>query len=776
MVRRIIFGLSGLFLVLNARSQEVDYSLHGGWYDHPVEIRLTSPGETIFYTTNGNTPRPGQSVYRSPIRLSETTLVRAIACTGRTCGPETAHTFLIGEPKSKFPTLSIAVPPGALFDPESGLYREGWMAENRTWKKEGANFWSKKELLAHTEIFDANGEQVFNANTGFRLFGGMSRLFAQKSFSLVARSQYGPKRIDYPIFGRKGLNKFKYLVLRNSGSDWGKTQFRDALMTSLLQQWDLEKQDFQPAHVYLNGQYWGMYNAREKINRFFLESHTGTDRDSIDLLEHNAHPKVGSAAHYKRMLDYIRTHDLAVDSHFAFVGRMMDIDNFLHYQIAQIYFDNQDAGGNIRFWRPRKPDGRWRWILYDTDWGFGLNDPMAFRNNSLAFHTEANGPSWPNPPWSTFLLRQLLRNQGFRQSFLQTFYEVLNKDFHPDRVVRRIESFADEYRSEIPRHFDRWNLDTIKWATQVEIMKQFARVRPEYMRKFLREKFDLGEDVTLALGCTEGGSISITPVHQWEGDTLQVTYAAGMNVTIQVKPRAGFRFTGWSDGVSSSIWTRTLCMQPGMERISAIFEPYRHSLADLVMINEIGAYNRKSGDWVEIFNSSDQSVDVTSWILADAKHEYRLPTAVIPPGGYLVFCQDLRKFKNHFPGVPAAAGTFSFGLNRRRESISLYTEEGAWVDQVTYTVSPLDTAFTLALLLPELDNNLPKNWEIMAGQGSPGAGNPYYVDMRVKARQTYWMRLGLGMGISSLIFGLLLWKWQRDRRSRFIEPGDRLSK
>ncbi|MCF8239524.1 MAG: CotH kinase family protein [Saprospiraceae bacterium] len=764
MVRTSLLWLSGFFLFVQANAQEVDYSLQGGWYDHPVELRLVSEGETIFYTTNGNSPRPGQSEFHRPITLTSTTLVRAIACTGRRCGPETAHTFFINEPKSAFPTLSVAVPPYALFDPESGIYREGWFADNSTWKKPGANFWSKKELPAHTEIFDADGEQVFNANTGFRLFGGMSRLFAQKSFSLVARAKYGHKRIDYPMFGRKGLNKFKYLVLRNSGSDWGKTQFRDALMTSLLNKWDLEKQDYQPAHVYLNGQYWGLYNAREKINRFFLEGHTGTDRDSIDLLEHNAHAKVGTSAHYKRMLDYIRLHDLAVDSHFVAVGRMMDIDNFMHYQIAQIFFDNQDAGGNIRFWRPRTPVGRWRWILYDTDWGFGLNDSLAYRNNSLAFHTEPNGPSWPNPPWSTYLLRQLLRNDQFRETFIRNFYDLLNQDFHPDRVIHRIDRFADQYRPEIPRHFDRWNLDTIKWETQVAIMRQFARKRPGFMRQFLQEQFGLGEDVNFKLGCTAGGEMILSARHHWEADTIGLVYPNGMSITVQIKPRSGFRFVGWSDGAPLNQWTRTIEAHPGMQDLTARFEPFIHPLADKVMINEIGAYNRQSGDWVEIFNSSDQSVDITSWILADAKHEYRLPTAVIPPGGYLVFCQDLGKFKKHFPGVPAAAGTFSFGLNKRSESITLYTEEGAWVDQVSYTVTPVDTAFTLALLIPDLNNDLPKNWELRVGQGTPGAGNPYYIQMRVKDRQTYWMRLGLGFGLIALLSGLFAWKWRHDQQ------------
>ena len=404
MVRLSPLGL--LFLVpFLLQAQTVRFSLEGGWYTEPLTLHLDTDGETIYYTTNGATPRPGGQRYRKPLQLDRTTVVRAIACRGRSCSEEVAHTFLIQEPSSRFPTVSVAVSPGALFDPEYGLYREGWYADRSTWKKPGANFWSKKELPAHTEIFDADQHLVWRDNTGFRLFGGMSRLRPQKSFSVVARDRYGQKRIDYPVFGGAGLDKFKYLVFRNSGSDWGKSHFRDALMSALIADWDLEKQAYQPAHVYLNGRYWGIYNIREKINRFFLEGHTGVDRDSIDLLEHNALVKEGSAYHYKKMLDYIRRHPLSVDSHYREVRRRMDVDNFLHYQIAQIYFDNRDAGGNIRFWRPRRPDGRWRWILYDTDWGFGLNDADAFTFNSLDFHTTANGPSWPNPPWSTFLLR-----------------------------------------------------------------------------------------------------------------------------------------------------------------------------------------------------------------------------------------------------------------------------------------------------------------------------------------------------------------------------------
>ena len=114
-----------------------------------------------------------------------------------------------------------------------------------------------------------------------------------------------------------------------------------------------------------------------------------------------------------KMLKYIKKNDLAQQEHYDYIKTQMDVNNFMTYQITQIYCDNQDGGGNIKFWRPQMPNGRWRWILYDTDWGFGLHDSKAYKNNSLAFHTEPDGPKWPNPPWSTFILRKLLENPEF---------------------------------------------------------------------------------------------------------------------------------------------------------------------------------------------------------------------------------------------------------------------------------------------------------------------------------------------------------------------------
>lgn len=762
---RRFFLLLTLSIPLFASGQSVDFSLEGGFYDGPVELELTAPGHSIHFTTDGSTPRPDDALYSRPLTLRRSTVVRAIACRDGRCTRETGHSFLIDEPRSPFPTVSVAVTPGMLFDPVRGMYREGPSADRSDWKRPGANFWSDREVLAHAEIFDADGRQVFRSPSGFRMFGGMSRLAPQKSFSLIAREKYGKKRIDYPVFGENGPGKFKSLVFRNGGSDFGKGQFRDPLMTSLLDGWDLEKQDHQPAHVYINGEYWGLFNIRQKITRFFLEDESGEDRDSIDLLVHNAHVQKGSAAHYKRMLDYMRRHDLSDDAHFAAVDRMMDTDNFMHYQIAQIYYDNQDAGGNIRFWRPQREDGRWRWVIYDVDQGFGAHDPLAYRNNTLAFQLEPNGPFWPNPPWSTFLLRQLLQNPGFRQRFITRFLDLLHTDFAADRVLQRIREFEDTYAPELPRHFQRWDIDTATWQMHLGRMREFARHRPEHLRGHLASEFALGPMQNLSFRSGPGGTLVINGRIRLENDSLAAVYPNGLEVALQAIPRPGYRFAGWR-GLPDGPSQRTLIVQEGISLVEAVFEPHRHPLAEQVMINEIGAFAPRSGDWLELFNRSSVDVYIGNWILADAGHQFRLPPMAIPAGGYLVLCQDLRKFKQQFPGAPAAACEFRFGIGKRRESIALYAADGAFVDSVTYEITPLDSAFTMALLMPDLDNAQPRNWELQRGTGTPGSGNPFYVESRVRAVQAYWLRMGLYAGSLALLLLAVIWRWRQRRLAR----------
>lgn len=758
-ITTLLFLIAWLGLSAQQEAQPwVTFHPQGGFFRAEVEVQLLSEGATIYYTTDGSRPTRRSKVYKAPFRLSNTAVVRAIAYANGKSSQFFGQTYFINEPETNFAVVSIGITPRLLFDPAKGLFMQGNQLLDESWKKPGANFWSMKEVTAHVELFESDGQAVHNSLSGFRLFGGMSRLFPQKSITLVARERYGAKRFEYPIFGVDGEKDFKFLVLRNSGSDWGKTHFRDALMTSLIDGWDMEKQDYRPAHVYINGKYWGIYNIREKINRYFIADHNkGIDKDSIDFLEHNMIRRRGSRRSYQKMIDFIAANSLRAPAHYAYVKSLMDVDNFMNYQIAQIYFDNQDAGGNIKYWRPQTPDGRWRWILYDTDWGFGLHDQTAYLNNSLAFHTEPQGPSWPNPPWSTFLLRKLLENPSFERAFINRFADHLNTSFEPKRVALRIDAFYQQLAPEIPRHLARWRLSQQKWEEEVQTLYTFATERPFYSRLHLMDQFNTGGLRILQVQAEGGGSVLINEHIEVGAQPFEGKYFEKIPVSLKIVPHNGYRFVRW-EGVNASADTREITLKLGEDitAIKAVFEKYEHPLAGKVVINEVSPNNKKSGDWIELFNHTKEPVSLRDWILSDRKNDFIFPNVRIAPKDYLVICEDAQRFYAEFPNAYNVVDGLHFGLNKRSETLQLFAPYGAVVDSIAYEILPTDSVFVWSLLLPNLDNSDTENWEVRRDKGSPNAPNPFFLESSIRLRQKEWMQVGLATGVVLLCFILLV--------------------
>lgn len=739
----------------------VEYLPNGGVFSDQQMVELFAPGASIYYTIDGSTPERKQALkYERPIFIDKTTVVRAIAFNRENKSNIFSHTYFINEPESTFPIVSLSLSPNILFDSEYGLFMKGSNAIDSLWKLPGANFWSRKEFPINAEIFETNGDCIYRSLSGFRLFGGMSRLFPQKSFTLVARKRYGQKRIKHAVFGENGLEKFKFLVLRNSGSDYGKTHFRDGLMTNLLEDWDIEKQDFRPAHVYINGEYWGIYNIREKINRYFIaDHHKEVDKDSIDFFEHRFVRKRGNIKHYRDFLKFLKEQELTNSTNYAYVKSQMDVENFIDYQVAQIYFDNQDAGGNIKFWRPQKPNGKWRWILYDTDWGFGLHRSENYKKNSLAFHTNPDGPSWPNPPWSTFILRKLLENRAFENAFINRFADRLNTTFTSENVKNEISEIYNDFLPEMPRHLKRWRMSKTRWQEQVQVLRTFAKERPAYVWAHLEEKFNTGPQKDLGLEVTHGGYVLINENLRIE-DQFSGKYFQNIPIKIEAIPALGYRFSHW-EGISIDKEEKKIALKLRRKKynLKAVFEKFEHPLVHQIMINEVSPNNKKSGDWLEIYNNSENSINLENWILADSKNEFLFPKAMLAPKDYIIVCEDSVSFEKSFPNAYNYLGGLGFGLNKVSETIQLFSPEGAAIDSVGYhNIEARDSVFTLNLLLPWLNNSDFENWEMLSGEGTPNSANRYYVESTIQAERELWMQIGGAIAVILLCVMMLFLK------------------
>ncbi|MEL6720055.1 MAG: lamin tail domain-containing protein, partial [Bacteroidota bacterium] len=378
----------------------------------------------------------------------------------------------------------------------------------------------------------------------------------------------------------------------------------------------------------------------------------------------------------------------------------------------------------------------------------------------LEFHTKPDGASWPNPPWSTFILRKLLENPEFERAFINRFADHLNTSFKKETVHQKIDELHANVEPEIERQLDRWNLKRNVWEKQVKLLYDFSAERPEYVRMHLMDKFETGAQVGVHLHAASGGKMLLNNNVEIQG-TFKGVYFENIPIEVEAIPHYGYRFSHW-EGMD---WKRStegieqpkkleLALDEMPVQLKAVFEKYNHPLSGQVVINEVSANNKKSGDWIEIFNRGKESISLGDWIFTDNKNEFRLPNVVIPPNDYMVICEDSAKFVKVFPETYNMINGLPFGINKHQERLQLFTPDGAMIDSLSYELIPTDSVFTMALLLPHLDNSNIENWSIRRGTGTPNAGNPYFVQSKIRAEQELWMQAG--MAISTILVCILL--------------------
>ncbi|MBX3728315.1 MAG: CotH kinase family protein [Candidatus Sumerlaeia bacterium] len=487
-------------------------------------------------------------------------------------------------PRFDVPVVSLVVPEDAFYDYTSGIHVAGidydtWRQQHPTatpqiWNRP-ANFHRRGpewEVPAHVEFYETPTAPVLAQAAGIRIHGGGIRAAPRKSLRLYARSAFSDSSFAHSLFPDLPYTSYRRLLLRNGGNDWGDGLIRDAFVQVAVEHLRFDTQSHRPAVVFLNGEYWGLYNLRERFDENYLARVHGVDPGNVDMFGNKAEEVAGDLVFFNTLAAEIATHGIVDEARFAAAAQRIDFGSLMDYSIAQIHFANTDTQDLI--WRERNTpgnmpdgprDGRLRWMLYDMDFGAGYPWGAPSSHDTLAW---ALDPSQDPATW--FLLRHAVANARFRDEFIHRFADLLNTMLSPVRLEAICNGLADEIAAAMPEHIDRWrspaNLDA--WRANVATATNFAHQRPSFVRQHLIHQFNLGNERTLTLDVSNPGhghvrinTMDLLPTtpgvatnpYPWSG-----VYFANLPVVLEAIPAPGYRFSHWTglgtgDAASESV-------------------------------------------------------------------------------------------------------------------------------------------------------------------------------------------------------------------------------
>ncbi|KKK52145.1 hypothetical protein LCGC14_3107860, partial [marine sediment metagenome] len=307
--------------------EDIQFSAERGFFDAPFDLTLNTNtvGASIYYTTDGTMPSETNGTpYTEPIPITTTTTFRAVAIkesylstdvdthtyvfldhvltqtgagfpttwgnyvTGAMVGQSVPADYemdqeVVTDPRYEgrlkddllaIPTISLVADSRDLFDLVDGIYVNSWMT-GRAW-----------ERPVSVEMFDGNGQTMFQVNAGLRIHGGASRYpswSAKHNFRLLFKREYGPTKLKYPLFGEDATDEFDTLILRlpGVGDTWSGPIWGSNWVSYLNDQWVIDTQrdlgslasHTSWAHLYVNGLYWGLYRPIERPNAAFAASY-----------------------------------------------------------------------------------------------------------------------------------------------------------------------------------------------------------------------------------------------------------------------------------------------------------------------------------------------------------------------------------------------------------------------------------------------------------------------------------------------------------------------
>ncbi len=510
----------GFILYLTAQpGTEIYYTTDGSIptkedirYEGGIQIRNRN-GEPNVLTSAANIkkmniPNSGYDYAPTANQVAKCTVIRAVAIgpNGDTSDMVTKSYFVGNDVKNKYAgahVASLVIDPDFLLNDETGIHVLGKIYDEWKTTDEGKQIIARREYhnyeanytqhgkswerAANFEYFDSAEESLeFATGIGVRLHGGASRMYGQKSFNLYMREEYGAKNLKYPLLpgdvdaeGRQ-IEKYKSFMLRNGGNDTELSKIRDIFTQNQVKDRNYAVQAATPCVLFLNGEYWGLYNLTEKYGDNNVENNFGVDKDNVVIYKEGEleEGKDEDAALYEELWSYAEKDftDQAVYDSFC---NIMDIDSFTDFYATEIYIANNDWNPekNYQLWRTRDVvegnpygDGKWRYLLYDTEFAMGLYGSTNASTKSFSKALEQDS-----------LFATIMKNQAYQEKFLAALKEIGSKNFNPDTCSARLDEYKAAYtpllKDFYPRFYGENDWRRNKIEDEVKTMKTFLSGR-----------------------------------------------------------------------------------------------------------------------------------------------------------------------------------------------------------------------------------------------------------------------------------------------------------
>ena len=624
----------------------VGFSSDSGFYSEEFDLKLSTENDkcVIRYTLDGSDPTLSSQMYTLPITITSrdgdenefisssvayegtsasanytpkpentkrATIIKAAAFLGsQRVGEVFTNTYFVddkGEDLYALPVVSLVCDPDDLFSGEDGIYVIGDVYEaeakvdifNQRTKSSPANYNQRGEdwrRPCNFEYFEQS-KIAYEHSLGIQIFGGASRGESKKSFKILTKT-FSEEKIQYPFFAGledaegNGIDTFEELILRNGGSLTDGLAFLDNVHSRIASN-RLETQASNSVVVFLNGNYYGVYQLMEVLSDEYISNHYGVDEEDVEIFKTLDYDfELIENNYYESLVDFAANNDLSIQSNYEYIEQRVDIDNLLEYFVFQMYIGNTDwPSANNKVWRVKPGDGyagcavcdnKYRYVLFDTD--CGMNEIGDFRFNDMhptIFHWvfENKYPLYDQiGVRSLDIIEKLIKNDGFKQAFLNKFCDRVNVDYAPQVFYDNIDYIAAQVEPEMENDLKRYlhlSGSIGNWRALIQIYKDYVARRNDEIFTEMADYFGLGVG-RLSVLESGGGHVNVNGNIDVGGESgFSGRYITGTGITLTAVPEEECEFSGWSDGVKEPVRQVVLNKEMPEVEVQAIFVKVR---------------------------------------------------------------------------------------------------------------------------------------------------------------------------------------------------------